>query len=246
MAPAHDIQGIITDTGGTVFDWHTAVKQAFLDVAKSKGVSLDAGALAKTWRKVSTDRVNEGLPHNAQGRVEVNMDDVLRDTLKEVLQQYNITSLSPGDKVRLVCSWRKMRPWPDVPEGVKRLRKGLLISPFTILQTASILESSRPTQEDPRQVDWDCVISCEMIGEYKTHPITYHTATKWLGLEVENVLLTSTHNNDLKAASELGYKTAYIRREKEWDEIESPDAIPDKCCTYVAESFEDLATQLGL
>jgi 2-haloacid dehalogenase len=236
---SHGIRAIITDTGGTVFDWHSAVLEGFTTVGAARGLTADWPALVKTWRRLSTVWVDKGLPF-VNGRVEMDMDDVLRETLTQTLQQHSVTGFTESDRHALVHSWRNMPPWEDIPKGVARLRKGLIVCPFTILKTALIIHASRG------KVDWDTVISCEMIGVYKTDPRTYAAAVRWLDVKTEEVLLVTAHTNDLMAGHKFGMKTAFIRREKEWGEIPNYDLEPAKEADFVADTFEELATQLGL
>jgi 2-haloacid dehalogenase len=170
----------------------------------------------------------------------MDMDDVLRETLTQTLEKHGVTGLTEQDRGELVLSWRDMPPWEDIPNGVKRLRKGLVVCPFTILKTTLIIQASRG------KVEWDAVISCEMIGVYKTDPRTYAAAAKWLDFDKEEVLLVTAHTNDLLAGHRYGMKTAFIRREKEWGDIENYDLTPAREADYVADSFEELAQQLGL
>jgi 2-haloacid dehalogenase len=233
------IKAIICDTGGTVFDWHSAVLSGFQRVASKSGLQGDWPALVKTWRRRSVTWVDKGLPI-VNGRIEMDMDDVLKETLTETLEEHGVTGLSEGDRRELVLSWRDMPPWEDIPNGVKRLRKDLIVCPFTILKTALIIKASRGA------VDWDAVISCEMIGVYKTDLRTYAAAVRWLDLNKEEVLLVTAHTNDLLAGHTFGLKTAFIRRETEWGEIVNFDLTPPKEADYVADGFDELAGQLGL
>lgn len=239
-AACKGVRAIITDTGGTVFDWHTAVQTAFTEVGGARDLSAEWSALTKTWRKLSTTRVDKGLPLAPSGKVDMDMDDVLRETLNQTLAQHSVTGFTAEDEAELVHSWRNMKPWDDIPSGVARLRKALYVVPFTILKAAQVIQASKG------YVDWDTVVSCEMIGIYKTHPTTYATACKWLDLPKEQVLLVTTHNNDLRAAHAFGLRTAFVYREKEWSDMPSLDSEPDPVADWVAKDFEDLARQLGL
>ena len=237
------IKAIITDTGGTVFDWHSAVLSAFTSIGGSAGLTADWSALTKTWRKLSTTRVDKGLPFGPSGRVEMDMDDVLLETLLQTLTAHEIDAgaFSDAQKKELVLSWRQMAPWSDVPSGVARLRKRLIVCPFTILKTRLVIDASRG------KVDWDTIISCEQIGVYKTDPRTYATAVHWLDLTKEEVLLVTTHNNDMTHGKKFGLRTAFVYRPKEWYDMASLDPEPAQgAADFVAKDFEDLATQLGL
>ena len=235
---AKQVTTLMFDTGGTVFDWHGGIAAALGRVGAASGVSGDWPALTKQWRRRSTDWVNEGLPTDG-GRATLNMDDVLRKTLDQVLKESRI-ELPEAAHVELVRAWRELDAWPDVPSGLPRLRQRFVVSPFTILNTQLVISASRRAK-----LSWDCIISCEMIGIYKTLPGSYETAARWLGEKHENILMVTTHNNDLRAAHENGFKTAFVYRRKEWAELPQPSPIPDPVADMVAEDFNDLADQLA-
>ena len=235
---AKQVTALMFDTGGTVFDWYGGIAAAFGRVGATSGTSGDWPALTKQWRRRSTDWVNEGLPTDG-GRATLNMDDVLRKTLDQVLKD-NRVELPEAARVQLVRAWRELDAWPDVHSALPRLRERFVVTPFTILNTELVISASRRAK-----LSWDCIISCEMIGIYKTLPGSYATAARWLGEKHENILMVTTHNNDLRAAHENGFKTAFVYRRKEWAELPQPSPIPDPVADIVAEDFNDLANQLA-
>lgn len=91
---------------------------------------------------------------------------------------------------------------------------------------------------------WDTVISCEMIGTYKSQPKAYETAAKWLALKPGEILMVACHNSDLNAARAVGYKSAFVRRPDEWGAAGPPDPKPDAHHDIIADDFPDLARQL--
>ncbi len=235
---ARTIAALTFDTGGTVFDWHGGIAAAFERVGAAAGIAGDWPALTKHWRRRSTGWVNDGLPTDG-GRATIDMDDVLRRTLDDVLARERV-DLPESARAQLVRAWRELDAWPDVPLALPRLRERFVVTPFTILNTELVISASRRAR-----LSWDCVISCEMIGIYKTLPGSYATAARWLGQKHENILMVTTHNNDLRAAHEYGFKTAFVYRRKEWAEIPQPSPEPDPVADIVAEDFGDLADQLG-
>jgi len=234
----HQVTALTFDTGGTVFDWHSGIAAAFGRIGAANKVSGDWPALTKQWRRRSTDWVNDGLPTDGS-RATLNMDDVLRETLEKVLEDSHV-DLPEVARVELVRAWRELDAWPDVQSALPRLRERFVVTPFTILNTELVISASRRAR-----LSWDCIISCEMIGIYKTLPGSYATAARWLGEKHENILMVTTHNNDLRAAYENGFKTAFVYRRKEWAELPQPSPDPDPVADIVAEDFSDLANQLG-
>ena len=70
-------------------------------------------------------------------------------------------------------------------------------------------------------------------------------AAALLGLEPSQVMMVAAHKNDLHAARQAGFKTAFVRRPLEWGEIGKPDLAPEPAFNVNAEDFNDLANQLG-
>ena len=74
----------------------------------------------------------------------------------------------------------------------------------------------------------------------------YQSAIEFLGSgDPGAVMMVAAHNNDLVRAAEHGMKTAYIARPYEHGPKQARDFKAEHDFTYVATSFEDLATQLG-
>jgi 2-haloacid dehalogenase len=236
---AQTVGALTFDTGGTVLDWHSGISKAFAETGAADGVTADWPALTKTWRRQSTDLVKEGIPMEG-GLASLDMDGVLHQTLISTLRDHEVGGFSPGGLASLVAAWRRIGAWPDVKTALPRLRSRFVIAPFTILKTSLIIEASRLAG-----LSWDCVISCEMIGIYKTHPVAYETAARWLDLPHNRILMVTTHNNDLTAAHEYGFRTAFVRRPNEWGGERPPDPEPDPVADLVADDFNDLADQLG-
>jgi 2-haloacid dehalogenase len=236
---ANSVGGITFDTGGTIFDWYAGVLAALSETGRRLGIDADWSAMTMEWRRLSTTMVNDGLPLSG-GRATMDMDDVLAKTLDQVLDKYSLADLPASERTELVRAWRELDAWSDVATGLPRLRERFITAPFTILNTKLVIAASRRGR-----LNWDCIVSCEMIGIYKTHPDTYATTARWLGLEPQNILMVTTHNNDLRAAHACGYRTAYVYRPKEWGPIPSLDPEPDPVADLVCNDLDDLANQLG-
>src|SRR5437763_1736300 len=70
-------------------------------------------------------------------------------------------------------------------------------------------------------------------------------ADEWRGLYAP-VMMVAAHNNDLVQAAKHGMRTAYINRPYERGAKQDRDFTAEHDFTYVADGFEDLATQLGI
>lgn len=239
---AGDVRALTFDTGGTVLDWFGTISESFDRLAGERGerdTAADRAELTRAWRRSSTDLVKE-LSRTETGEATIDMDGVLARTLDQTLDDHGVTWPTGEDRAALVAAWRSMRPWPDVTGALPRLRRHHVAAPFTIMKTALVLAASRTAG-----IEWDAVFSCEMIGTYKTHPRTYATVARWLDLRPAQILMVTTHNDDLAAAHRAGYRTAFVHRPHEWGDVPSPHAVPDARADLVVDDLHALADALG-
>jgi len=115
-----------------------------------------------------------------------------------------------------------------------------VVASFTLLTTSLVIDVSRRNG-----FVWDAIISCEMIGVYKTRPESYLTAARWLQLDPSEIMMVACHNFDLNAARESGYHSAFVRRPDEWGPGGPPDPAPNPAHDLVVDGFDELATRLG-
>ena len=229
-----NIKTLAFDTGGTILDWHTALVSRCEQVGASHGVVRDWHAVTNDYRRLTMKRI-VGQVHPA-----FNMDDVHRIALDEVLIKHGLQDFTPSERGHIFQAWRELAAWPDFPPALARLRKNFPVVSFTMLPLSMVLEVSRKNA-----LDWDAVISCEMIGVYKPHAQAYLKVAQWLGLEPSVILMVACHNFDLNAARSCGFRTAFIRRPTEWGPEGPPDPIPHPDCDLVVDDFSALAARLA-
>ena len=167
-------------------------------------------------------------------------DDVHRRVLDEVIAHFELQALTAGDRDMIWRTWHQLDAWPDFPAALARLRKKYVVASFTLLTTGLVIDVSRRNG-----FDWDAIISCEMIGVYKTRPEAYLTAAKWLQLPPEQIIMVACHNFDLNAARECGYKSAFVRRPAEWGPGGPPDPAPNPAHDLIVDTFDELAVRLA-
>ncbi|WP_116084903.1 HAD hydrolase-like protein [Tropicimonas sp. IMCC34011] len=233
------IRALTVDTGGTVLDWYSGILRELQEFGRTRGLTADWSAVAKRWRRLSTVMVDDGMPQE-NGIATLDFDDVLRITQEQTWREFGLPVADADTRAELLAMWRRLDPWPDVRRALPRLRAKFRVAPFTILKTTMLIETSRRGG-----LDWDCIISCEMIGTYKTKRPAYDTAAHWLGVAPANILMVTGHNNDLIAAHSYGFRTAFIHRPKQWGD--EPPQFPeaDDRADFVCRDFADLAEQLG-
>jgi 2-haloacid dehalogenase len=228
------IKALAFDTGGTILDWHSGIYQALQQVAAKHGVSRDWHGITNDYRRLAM----KGIV--GQEQPAFNMDDVHRTVLDALLQQHDLAMFTAQDRQALFSAWHQLAAWPDFPAALARIRKKLPAISFTMLPLSLVMDVSRKND-----LDWDAVISCEMIGSYKPNPCAYNTAAHWMGLAPADILMVACHNFDLNAARACGFKTAFVRRPDEWGPAGPPDPLPHPDCDTVVDDFAALADYVG-
>lgn len=228
------IKALTFDTGGTILDWHSGISTALAAAGARRGVVADWPAVTNDYRR----RALKGMTR--QVRPDFNIDGVHRRVLDELATEHGWSAFTEEDRIGIQRAWHALDAWPDFPAALARLRRKHVVASFTILSTSLIVDVSRRNG-----LDWDCIVSCEMIGSYKPNPEAYTTCARWLGFEPQEVLMVACHNFDLLAARAVGYRLAFVRRPDEWGTAGPPDPTPDAAHDIVVDDFGQLADQLG-
>jgi len=92
---------------------------------------------------------------------------------------------------------------------------------------------------------WDCILGAELVRHYKPDREVYQSAADFLGLRLGDVMMVAAHLGDLRAAKDVGLRTAFVPRPQEYGPGRKPDLQPDSAVDVTGKDFNDLAGQLG-
>lgn len=149
--PFHKI--LAFDVFGTVVDWRSSVIGEAEEIGRSKGISIDAAALADAWRaayRPALDRVQSGeLPWSK-------LDELHCMSLNKILKDFKIRCLTNEEKEHFNRVWHRLTPWPDSIPGLQRLKTGFIITTLSNGNIALLTEMAKHTA-----LPWDCVLSAE-------------------------------------------------------------------------------------
>jgi 2-haloacid dehalogenase len=228
------IKVLAFDTGGTVLDWHSGLVAALSECGARQGVEHDWHSLANEYRRRSLKRMLGAVdpPYN--------VDDVHREVLDQLLAEASLAVFSQDDRRAVWRRWHELEAWPDFVPALNRLRPRYISISFTILSLSLVIEVSRRNG-----IDWDAVISCEMLRVYKTQAEAYRRAAQLLQTNPAEILMVACHNFDLNAARAEGFRTAFVKRPAEWGPTGPPDPIPSSATDIVVTDFAELADRLG-
>ena len=231
-----DIKALTFDVFGTVTDRRSTIIREGRQLDRRKKLAVDWVQFAEAWRAgygPAMARVRTGdLPW-------LNIDALHRLILDDLLVRFNITGLSEAEKDHLNGVWHRLDPWPDARQGLARLRQRFIVA--TLSNGNVSLLTNMAKHADLR---WDCILSAELARHYKPDPEVYLTTAVLLGLEPAQVMMVAAHNDDLRAARSVGFRTAFVYRTGEYGPDQSTDLAPDPTVDLVATDFNDLADQL--
>ena len=230
------IKALTFDVFGTVTDWRGTIIREGRHLGKQKALNVDWIEFAQAWRagyKPSMQRVRTGaLPW-------MNIDALHRLILDDLLVRFDVGSLSEADKEALNRVWHRLDCWPDARRGLERLRQRFIVAPLSNGNVALLTNMAKHAD-----LRWDCILSSELARHYKPDPEVYLTAAALLGLRPEQVMMVAAHNEDLRAARSVGFRTAFVYRTQEYGPNQTTDLEPDPSVDVVARDFIDLADQL--
>jgi 2-haloacid dehalogenase len=234
-----DIKALTFDTGGTILDWHTGFTTALAKIGARHGLERDWPTLANQFRRQSIGLMlglgeHQPASHNFDDGHRMGLDAVLAENDLEVFSQQDRREIWWDAVHGLQC-------WPDFPAVLPMLQKKYMVTSFTILSFRIIIDTARNNG-----LKWDAVLSCEAIGKYKPLPESYLGAAKFLQLDPEECCMVACHNFDLDAAKAVGFKTAFVRRPREWGPELPPDPEPNPHHDFIVDNFPELATRLGV
>ena len=114
-------------------------------------------------------------------------------------------------KKKLVYLWHKLNPWEDAPKGLMNLNKNFI--------TSSLSNGNIDLQKNLvkySKLEFSFLVSAENFKKYKPDLSVYLRAAASIGFKPKDCALVASHKNDLRAASNAGFSTIFIKRDKEY------------------------------
>ena len=234
-----DVRACIFDIFGTTVDWRTSVSRDLAAFAQQKGiVGIDWVKFADEWRALYQPSMEEVR----SGRRPWTILDVLhKESLAALIGRHRIAGLSEAHIEHMNRAWHRLDPWPDVVEGLARLKRRMIIAPCSNGNIALMVNMAKRAG-----LPWDCILGAETARAYKPMPEAYLAACRHLALAPAQVMMVAAHNGDLKAAKAQGLATAFVPRPTEHGPGQKTDLAPDPAGVDIpTSSFVDLAARLN-
>lgn len=197
------MRALVFDVFGTLVDWRSGIAEAL----RTSGASGDPLELADAWRARYWPMLAEV---NSGARPWGNFDEHHLEALDDLLTERGV-DLPIEERRRLVGTWHRLDPWPDVRSGLDALRRQRVTAALSNAHVALLVDLARHAD-----LRFDCLLSAELAHGYKPAPEVYQTAARLLGVEPAALMLVAAHPLDLRGARAAGLQTAFVDRPLEY------------------------------
>lgn len=231
-------KALIFDVFGTVVDWRGSIIREGEAFAAKQGLGgINWADFADAWRGLYQPSMEEVRSGKREWTL---LDQLHRESLEVCLRQFDIHGLFAEDIDHLNMAWHRLDPWPDTVPGLTRLKTIFPIATCSNGNVALMVNMARRAG-----LPWDTILGAEPTRAYKPMKQAYVGSAAMLGCAPEETMMVACHNDDLAAARSFGLQCGFVKRPDEWGPGANRDIVPAQDWEVVADSFEDLATQLG-
>ncbi len=206
------------DQYGTVVDMQGGLAAAATPFLKAKGWRGDPNDFVTWWRRTHFENsMIDALLH----REHTPYREIGHRAVAHVMDRAGI-SYSKDEVRSLVGEIEKLKPFPEVPAALDRLR-----TKYKLVVLSNGDPDMLETAKRHHGIAFDRLISVAEAGSFKPDVVTYTKAAELLGLRMDQILFVANHAFDCIGAKSAGMRTAFIdRRRRPFGETpHQPDII---------------------
>jgi len=191
------------DQYGTVVDMQGGLVAIATPFLKAKGWSGDANSFVTWWRRTHFENsMIDALLHREHTPYRIIGERAVAHVMDRAGIKYTRDEVS-----YLVAEIEKLKPFPEVPVALDRLRKK-----YKLVVLSNGDPDMLETAKRYHQIPFDRVISVAEASSFKPHVATYTKAAELLGLPMGEILFVANHAFDCIGAKAAGMRTAFIDR----------------------------------
>jgi 2-haloacid dehalogenase len=207
MTVAQEIKSTVKvcmfDQYGTVVDMQTGLVEAATPFLRAKGWQGNPNSFVTWWRRTHFENsMIDALLHKQHTPYR----EIGERAVAFVMDRAGIAH-TPAEVHALVDHIVRLRPFPEVPAALDRLRTRYRLV---------VLSNGDPDMlENAKQyhgVAFEQVISVAAANSFKPHVATYSKAAEIVGVPMHQVLFIANHAFDCVGAKAAGMRTAFIDR----------------------------------
>ena len=199
----NEVKVCMFDQYGTVVDMQGGLTQIVTPFLTKKGWNGDPHAFVTWWRRTHFENsMIDALLHKDHTPYR----EIGHRAVAQVMDRAKIKYTM--DEIRyLVGEIEKLKPFPEVPEALDRLR-----SKYKLVVLSNGDPDMLETAKKYHKISFDRVISVAEANSFKPHVATYAKAAELVGLKLDQILFVANHAFDCIGAKSAGMRTAFIDR----------------------------------
>ena len=229
------IHALCFDVFGTTVDWRSSIIAEGQALGHRLGIERDWEGFTDAWRA----RYQPSMEQVRSGDIAWKpLDELHFESLGELLVDFDIT-LDEAQQLEFNRAWHRLAPWPDSVAGLQRLAGRFQLA---TLSNANVELATNMGVH--AELPWHHILGAEVAQAYKPMTEAYLRSIATIGLVPEQCMMVAAHNYDLRAASALGFATAFVRRPTEYGPNQATDLAADGPWDLVVEDFTELADAL--
>lgn len=232
-----ELRALLFDVFGTVVDWRNSLINEGEILNRAYQLEIDWARFADRWRGMYQPAMEEVRNGSRPWAV---LDVLHRESLEVLIEEFGLQALGDSERDQLNRAWHRLDPWPDSVAGLRRLKKRYIIVPLSNGNVSLLVNMAKHAG-----LPWDAILGAEIAGHYKPQAEAYLAAARLLNFEPAQCMMVAAHNDDLEAASALGFRTAFIARPTEYGPGQDKDLAPSTDWDFAVDSITGLADALG-
>lgn len=196
------VDAIVFDVIGTLVDEDETWRRAAARLAAEAGLDETAD-LYPTWVALLERQMDAVVQGDAPWRPH---RQLVMDSASEAIAGAggDPSSAAVAGVASLDCEYPA---WPDVAPGTAALRRNHLVVGVSNGDLDSLARLA-----NTNAISWDLALSTGAVRTFKPAPAAYRYAIETLRIDPARTLFVAAHPWDLRAASEHGFRTAYVAR----------------------------------
>jgi 2-haloacid dehalogenase len=193
------------DQYGTVVDMQGGLVAIATPFLRKKGWKGNPNSFVTWWRRTHFENsMIDALLHKEH----TSYREIGQRAVAHVMDRAGIAYTR--DEVRyLVGEIEKLKPFPEVPEALARLR-----TKYKLVVLSNGDPDMLETAKQYHKIPFDKVISVAAASSFKPHVATYTKAAELCGLPLDQILFVANHAFDCIGAKAAGMRTAFIDRRR--------------------------------
>jgi len=222
------VKVVVFDLYGTIVDMQAGLTEAVTPYLEEKGWDGAPHRFVTWWRRTHFEN---SMIDSLCERGHTPYREIGHRALAYVMERCGF-AYTQADVVRLVSEIERLRPFPEVPAALERLRGAGYALAILSNGDRDMLEAAMPHVGVP----FDHVISVQEAQAFKPHWRTYARACEIAGRERSACLLVANHAFDCIGAKAYGMRSAFVdRRRRPFGETpHRPDLIVEDVTALAA------------